>query len=242
MVAVSQLRPGVPFGRMVLLPEMVRPTLGTPLSRSEIDQTESAGVAHVPILQGIESRDYDSAAGRTRAGLLHRVLDASLPTSRPEARSSDPEHGVRARRALERALLAAASFAPLADLIVERWLNPRMVAAGAESALLSAAVGANLGWDEERLAELALAALLADVGMSFLRAGLVLKPGPLSADERRRMQRHPDLGAQALAILEEVVPIVPRVAQEHHECHDGSGYPNRLRGNRIATEAQIVWR
>ncbi len=167
-------------------------------------------------------------------------MRASLGTTNPEARAIDPAHGTRAVRALGRALLAASSFIPLGRLIGEVWLSPQPMAAGSECALLSAVVGATLGWDEQRLAELALAALVADIGMSFLRSDLTLKPGPLSADERRRLRTHATLGEEALSFLEQIAPIVPRVALEHHERHDGQGYPNRLRGRRIADEAQIV--
>ena len=96
------------------------------------------------------------------------------------------------------------------------------------------------GLDELRLAELALAALVADIGTALLKTSLTRKPGPLSKDERRRMQEHPRLGADARGSLLTVAPMVPRVAEEHHERYDGRGYPDRLRGTRIAAEAQIV--
>lgn len=80
-------------------------------------------------------------------------------------------------------------------------------------------------------AEVALvfqAGLLHDVGMLHIDAELATKRGDFSATEWAQMQAHVELGAQ---VLEQSWPALPprlaRMLREHHERHDGAGYPER---------------
>ena len=66
-----------------------------------------------------------------------------------------------------------------------------------------------------------------------------LKPGPLDAVERARIQTHAGVGADlvlGLRSLEDVRPIM----RHHHEKWDGSGYPDGLRGEGIPLGARII--
>ena len=89
-----------------------------------------------------------------------------------------------------------------------------------------------------RVLEVELGALLHDAGMLGVREAIVQKPGPLSADERIELMRHPDLG---VALLTEISVLAGAldVVQSHHEQVDGSGYPRGLVGNAIPLGARI---
>jgi putative two-component system response regulator len=80
---------------------------------------------------------------------------------------------------------------------------------------------------------------LHDVGKIGVPDAVLLKPGPLTADELTIMRRHPDIGdalCEPLRSLRSVRPIV----RAHHERLDGSGYPRGLRGDDVPLLAQIV--
>ena len=85
------------------------------------------------------------------------------------------------------------------------------------------------------------AAPLHDVGKIGIRDSILLKPGPLDAEETEIMHGHTLLGARLLARgRSEIVRAAERVALAHHECWDGSGYPRGISGERIPFSARIV--
>lgn len=62
----------------------------------------------------------------------------------------------------------------------------------------------------------------------------------LTPEERSKIATHPERGAQVLAPLEAFYPELPAGVLAHHERWDGTGYPHRLKGNRIPFFARIV--
>ena len=95
-----------------------------------------------------------------------------------------------------------------------------------------------LGWPEKQLATLARGAYLHDIGKLAIPDGILLKPGPLTAEERRVMQRHVQLGFDLL----KDIPFLADAAEivlMHHERFDGAGYPHGLQGERILPGARI---
>ena len=101
------------------------------------------------------------------------------------------------------------------------------------------AVGEALGVDHALLRALRLGGYLHDLGKIEVPDGILLKPGPLDAAERARIQKHAGKGADlvvGLRSLEDVRPIM----RHHHEKWDGSGYPDELRGEAIPLGARIM--
>lgn len=95
-----------------------------------------------------------------------------------------------------------------------------------------------MGWPEKDLENLARGAYLHDIGKLGIPDGILLKPGPLTPDERSLMQRHVQIGfdiIKDIPFLSEVAEIVLM----HHERHDGSGYPRGLKGDEILPGARI---
>ena len=107
-------------------------------------------------------------------------------------------------------------------------------------AAFSSLMGTRLGLGEEELRAMELGALLHDVGKIGIPDAVLNKPGRLSGDERRIMQRHPEIGA---GIVEQVVGLEPATLHcivHHHERWDGTGYPHGLEGEAIPLVARIV--
>ena len=86
---------------------------------------------------------------------------------------------------------------------------------------------------------IAHAGLLHDLGKIGIPEGVLRKPGPLSDEEWLVMRRHPIVGAQIVAPLEFFAEGAI-IVRHHHERHDGSGYPDGLRGELIPLGARIV--
>lgn len=87
--------------------------------------------------------------------------------------------------------------------------------------------------------QLAVAVLLHDIGMSFLPKTLLTKKGVFTEAERQALYRHPNSGYQLLRESERWAQAAQIVLQ-HHEQVDGSGYPNRLKGDEICHGAKIL--
>ncbi|RFP18728.1 MULTISPECIES: two-component system response regulator [unclassified Duganella] len=101
------------------------------------------------------------------------------------------------------------------------------------------ALAAGLG--EEVADELLHAAPLHDVGKIGIPDHILLKPGKLDADEWKIMQTHAAIGADIIGEHPSgMLRLAHRVALEHHEKYDGSGYPNGLVGEQIDITARIV--
>lgn len=106
-------------------------------------------------------------------------------------------------------------------------------------ATYAVALGSALALSEGELSALRRGAFLHDVGKIGLADALLLKPGPLTADEYEVVKRHPVIGERLLADLKTLAPVRP-IVRHHHERLDGSGYPDGLRGSEIPLLAQIV--
>src|SRR5205807_633252 len=84
-----------------------------------------------------------------------------------------------------------------------------------------------------------LGAYLHDLGKVRVPHEILSKPGPLTRDEFEVVQMHPIWGIELLAKVEFPWDLKP-VIRWHHERYDGTGYPDRLRGDEIPVSAQIV--
>ncbi len=90
---------------------------------------------------------------------------------------------------------------------------------------------------EQELAH--LCGLVHDVGKIGLPPGLLEKPGALSLDERRQMEKHSTIGERILSKVEDYDEIAA-IVRHHHERVDGNGYPDELEGDEIPLIARII--
>ena len=100
-------------------------------------------------------------------------------------------------------------------------------------------LGRTLGVSDEDLAALHRGGYLHDVGKVGIPDAVLLKPGPLTAEEFTLMKRHPEIGDALCAPLQSLRRVRP-IVKYHHERLDGSGYPDGLRGDQVPQLAQIV--
>ncbi len=98
-----------------------------------------------------------------------------------------------------------------------------------------------LNMSADFIESIAFAAPLHDIGKIGIWDKILLKPGPLSAEEFEIMKSHTVTGANILANSKhEKIQMIESISLTHHERWDGSGYPCGLKGEEIPIEGRIV--
>lgn len=108
------------------------------------------------------------------------------------------------------------------------------------SAIWALALGRRLGLPRADLILLGQGALYCDLGKARLPAHLLDRPAPLSHWEMDIMRQHVSLSAEVIAAGDSCDPAIVNMVTQHHENHDGSGYPAGLRGRDIDFFARIA--
>ena len=99
--------------------------------------------------------------------------------------------------------------------------------------------GKDIGLSETELRGLHAAALLHDAGQIFVPDEILSKPTKLTGEEYNLIKEHPAKGAKILEPTKYLKPVIP-IILHHHENYDGTGYPNKLKGNQIPLGARIM--
>jgi putative two-component system response regulator len=103
----------------------------------------------------------------------------------------------------------------------------------------AAALGEHLGLPEEQRQALRRGGIVHDIGKVAVPDRILLKAGPLDPIERRLMETHTLVGEHICAPMKSLRPVLP-IIRWHHERRDGSGYPDRLKGDAIPLAARIL--
>lgn len=107
-------------------------------------------------------------------------------------------------------------------------------------ALRAVQVGEELGLPRRRLRELAIGALVHDVGKLSVPNAILQKPSALTDDEFAVIKRHPEWGSELIGELGGFSTLVSRLVLDHHERLDGSGYPRGLRAEELDLETRVL--
>lgn len=95
-----------------------------------------------------------------------------------------------------------------------------------------------VGMTEAELVHVRRGALLHDIGKMGIPDGILLKPGPLTAEEWEIMRRHPVYAYEMLMPIDYLRPALD-IPYCHHEKWDGTGYPRALKGEQIPLTARL---
>ncbi len=106
-------------------------------------------------------------------------------------------------------------------------------------AIYSRDVAERMGLPAETQEQAYLCGLVHDIGKIGLPPGLLEKPGALTLEERREMQRHSEIGERILKRVDEYSEIAT-IVRHHHERIDGEGYPDALPGGDIPLVSRII--
>jgi putative two-component system response regulator len=106
---------------------------------------------------------------------------------------------------------------------------------------LSAEIATQLGEDAAWVDQLRLAGRLHDIGKVSVPDNILLKPGPLTAEEFEVMKTHTTVGHEILSgSTSPLIQLAAEVALNHHERWDGNGYPNALASTEIPLSGRVV--
>ena len=190
-------------------------------------------------------------------GRTYGALWMKIPESRGQNYANLQTLANQAAIALERSILLSESrqqareiesaYAEL-ELTYDRTLTALMSALDARDreteghsvrvSNLACLLAKEIGVSGHQLKALERGALLHDIGKIGISDTILHKPGKLTDDEWKIMKIHPDIGArivEGIPFLRETLQVI----RYHHERWDGSGYPARLRGRDIPTQARI---
>jgi putative two-component system response regulator len=103
----------------------------------------------------------------------------------------------------------------------------------------SVALGEKLALPENLRLALRRGGLIHDIGKLAVPESILLKPGPLTPEERKIMEQHTIEGERICAPLRSFRNVLP-IIRHHHEKRDGSGYPDGLKGDQIPLTARIL--
>jgi putative nucleotidyltransferase with HDIG domain len=106
-------------------------------------------------------------------------------------------------------------------------------------ARIACLIAQELGWPENRIRGLNLAAWVHDIGKLYVPLEILCRPGKLSPIEFSLIQEHPDVGREILRNIEFDWPVA-EIVWQHHERLDGSGYPRGLAAGAILPEALVL--
>ncbi|MFH0702747.1 MAG: HD domain-containing phosphohydrolase [bacterium] len=105
---------------------------------------------------------------------------------------------------------------------------------------ISSALGITLGLSENDVKDLALGALLHDIGKMRIPKNILNKPDKLTPSEFELVKKHTTLGYQFIMEKMDLQDKIAKVALEHQEKYGGEGYPNGLKNKEISLFAQIT--
>jgi diguanylate cyclase (GGDEF)-like protein len=211
------------------LAERLRAEVRATFARQQEKMTVSCGVAAFPV-HGITTGELLHSADRA----LYEAKEGGRDRSVLFQHAGAPGEAAD-KVAIERTSPRLASLVSLAEAVDRRKGSPansRRVARYAEQL----ARGLNL--PEEEVERVRIAALLRDVGEVGVAESILNKQSPLSDEEWRELERHPEIGARIVGAAQ-----LGRVGEwilSHHERPDGGGYPRGLREHQIPLEGRIL--
>lgn len=107
-------------------------------------------------------------------------------------------------------------------------------------AILSVIIGIQYGLNKKELENLALSALLHDIGKVFIGNEIINKPSKLTSEEFEKIKNHPKLGYDYLKKYYNLNTSILIGALDHHEKFNGTGYPNSYKGEDISLYGRII--
>lgn len=109
-----------------------------------------------------------------------------------------------------------------------------------DTAVLSILIGLQLGWDAELLEEVAVAALLHDVGYMRLPLNLVQTRWGRTGNDSALLQYHVNIGLTMIHKQSRFSKEIVQMVREHHAYQDGSGYPHVQGGEPVSASGKLL--
>jgi putative nucleotidyltransferase with HDIG domain len=186
----------------------------------------------IPLLKLVDAaRSVASGDLKTRSGIRSSDEIGWLARSFDQMTESLEEYAERLRQQHVSAIKAITSAVDARD--------PYTLGHSVRVGRLAAMLGRQLGLSEEVTKEIEVGGYLHDIGKIGVKDNILLKPGPLTVEERCGIDTHTLVACRILESVE-LSPEVWEFVRSHHERLDGSGYPDGLRGQELSLVARIA--
>jgi diguanylate cyclase (GGDEF)-like protein len=96
-----------------------------------------------------------------------------------------------------------------------------------------------MNYQKEAVKQIGIAGLIHDIGKIGIDGKMLNKHGRLSDEEKKEIEKHPEIGWRLLSSTAEF-SVLAQFVLSHHEKWDGSGYPNGIKGQKIPLESRII--
>jgi len=242
-LVITDLEPGMKVGRNIYSPSgqlLVRQ--GTILTRKLIRRLEITGIRSLYIEDGLlpDLAPEDIIKESTRVEAINNVRRVLV-----SAEEAGPAKGLVVDEALVasvEAIVAELLAKPgaVVELAEVRAVDDYTFGHSVNVSVLSLLTGIELKLKRGSLVTLGLGAILHDVGKTLVPLSILNKPGKLTAEEFEQVKTHTDKGFERLKAARHFNEAICRVALEHHERLDGSGYPRGLKEGEISRLSRIV--
>lgn len=185
-------------------------------------------VALLIILFSMETPDYHLLI-KTLAELddLRKNLEAEVRKRTKETE----EQKEKVERLLEQVILTLAKTIDAKDAYTNGHSE--------RVAVYSREIARRMGMSEGEQQEIYYMGLLHDIGKIGISDAIINKTEKLTDEEYRLISRHPEIGAEILSTISEF-PAISTGAKYHHEKYDGTGYPDKIKGEAIPLPARII--
>ena len=161
-------------------------------------------------------------------GYVHFIFDV---TDREQTQQRLKDSAAKLKQMMDGSIRAIASTLEMRD--------PYTAGHQRRVAQLACDMAAEMGMPPGRIEGLRIACYVHDIGKIAVPAEILAKPTELSDHEFGIIKTHPQFGADVLKEIDFIWPVAEATLQ-HHERLDGSGYPNRLKGEKIILEARVL--
>jgi cyclic di-GMP phosphodiesterase len=207
------------------------------LSGLELLELVRAHSASLPVVLVTGAGTYDTLSQALTRGAAGLVTKPFAHTDLQAAVAHALERAARSREELRERLLAPTLASALANAIEAR--DSYLHGHCERLASLAVRIAELLELKPEQIETVRLGAILHDIGKIGIPDRVLLKPGPLDAEERRIVETHPEIGDKLLEPLDLLATARP-IVRHHHERWDGAGYPDGLAADTIPLGARIV--
>lgn len=129
---------------------------------------------------------------------------------------------------------------PLLQLGTIRSANQYLFYHSVATCSLLSAFAQQLGLGRDVTRQLAIGAMLHDIGKTRIAESILEKPGRLTEIEFEEMKRHVEYGMEILSDATWLTPVSLQVVSQHHERYDGGGYPAGLKSERLSQYGQMA--
>lgn len=248
LAAANSIKPGATLARTIYSEHgSVLLVKGVKISRTMLDRLINQGITYVFIDDELTKDIYVEPviSEKTRSRASKTIEDTFLNISRnglSETKSyllndKKDEFGEIADELINSIMSYGKSISLLADIYVS---DNYIFQHSLNVAIYATSIGLKLKMPSEKLSELAVGAMLHDVGKIFIDPDILNKTGPLTEEEYTIMKTHAEIGYNYLRTQREYPAVIAHCAYQHHERLDGTGYPRGLKGTEIITPAKII--